>query len=42
MVSDLTQSITLLGNYTRATKDQVDKNVAKGLLAYVLAARASI
>ena len=39
MVSDLTQSITLLGNYTRATKDQVDKNVAKGLLAYVLAAR---
>ena len=39
MISDLTQSITLLGNYTRTTKDQVDKFVAKGLLAYVLAAR---
>lgn len=39
MVSDLTQAITLLDGFTRTTKDQVDKNVAKGLLAYVLAAR---
>jgi hypothetical protein len=39
MVSDLTQAITYLEGYTRTTKDQVDKNVAKGLLAYVLAAR---
>jgi len=39
MVADLTQSITYLEGFTRTTKDQVDKNVAKGLLAYVLAAR---
>lgn len=39
MISDLTQSITYLADFTRATKDQVDKNVAKGLLSYVLAAR---
>lgn len=39
MVKDLTESISLLNGYTRATKDQVDQNVAKGLLAYVLAAR---
>lgn len=39
MVSDLTASISLLDGFTRTTKDQVDKNVAKGLLAYVLAAR---
>ena len=39
MVSDLTQAITYLDGFTRTTKDQVDKNVAKGLLAYVLAAR---
>lgn len=39
MIADLNQSITLLANFTRTTKDQVDKNVAKGLLAYVLAAR---
>jgi len=39
MISDLTQSITFLGSFTRTTKDQVDKFVAKGLLAYVLAAR---
>lgn len=41
MVSDLTQAITYLTGYTRATKDQVDINVAKGLLAYVLSARGS-
>jgi hypothetical protein len=39
MVSDLTSAITLLNDFTRTSKDQVDKNVAKGLLAYVLAAR---
>ncbi|MBS1639449.1 MAG: RagB/SusD family nutrient uptake outer membrane protein [Bacteroidetes bacterium] len=39
MVSDLNTAITLLTGYTRATKDQVDINVAKGFLAYVLAAR---
>ncbi|RYY01018.1 MAG: RagB/SusD family nutrient uptake outer membrane protein [Gammaproteobacteria bacterium] len=39
MVKDLTDAISLLDNFTRSTKDQADKNVAKGLLAYVLAAR---
>jgi hypothetical protein len=39
MVSDLNSAITLLSGYTRSTKDQIDQNVAKGLLAYVLAAR---
>ncbi len=41
MVSDLTTSITYLTGFTRASKDQVDINVAKGLLCYVLAARGS-
>ena len=41
MVKDLTDAITLMDGFTRATKDQVDKNVAKGLLSYVLAARGS-
>jgi hypothetical protein len=39
MIKDLTESIVLLEGFTRTSKDQVDKNVAKGLLAYVLAAR---
>lgn len=39
MVADLTDAITLLEGFTRSSKDQVDKNVAKGLLAYVLSAR---
>lgn len=39
MIADLTQSITLLDGFTRTSKDQIDKNVAKGLLAYALAAR---
>ncbi len=39
MVSDLTTAVTLLNGFTRASKDQIDQNVAKGLLAYVLAAR---
>ena len=39
MVKDLTDAIALLNGFTRGTKDQVNQNVAKGLLAYVLAAR---
>ncbi len=39
MVKDLTDAISLLAGFTRASKDQVDVNVAKGLLAYVLSAR---
>lgn len=39
MISDLTSAITLLDAFTRTSKDQIDKNIAKGLLAYVLAAR---
>lgn len=39
MVKDLTEAITLLEGFNRTTKDKVDKNVAKGLLVYVLAAR---
>lgn len=39
IVSDLEQAITYLDNFQRASKDQVDKYVAEGLLAYALAAR---
>lgn len=39
MISDLTTAISYMDTYTRTSKDQVDKNVAKGLLSYVLAAR---
>jgi hypothetical protein len=39
MISDLTQAVSFLGNYRRSTKDQVDVNVARGLLSYVLASR---
>jgi hypothetical protein len=39
MVKDLTDAISLLSAFTRVSKDQADRNVAKGLLAYVLAAR---
>jgi hypothetical protein len=39
VVSDLRQAITLLQGFARGSKDQVDQNVAKGLLAYVLSAR---
>ena len=39
MISDLTEAISLLTGITRTSKDQIDVNVAKGLLAYVLAAR---
>jgi hypothetical protein len=38
IISDLTQSISLLDGYTRTYKHQIDKNVAKGLLAYTYAA----
>ncbi len=39
MVSDLNDALGFLDGYTRNTKDQIDESVAKGLLAYVLAAR---
>ena len=35
MISDLTDSMTLLANYTRAQKFELNKDVAKSLLAYV-------
>lgn len=38
IVSDLTQSIDLLSDFSRSYKHQIDKNVAKGLLAYTYAA----
>lgn len=41
MVKDLTEAISLLENFQRTSKDQLDKNVAKGLLVYVLGARGS-
>lgn len=39
MIKDLNDAITLLTGFTRTSKDQVDVNVAKGLMAYVLSAR---
>ncbi|HMR84618.1 MAG TPA: RagB/SusD family nutrient uptake outer membrane protein, partial [Niabella sp.] len=39
IIDDLTEAISYLETFERATKDQVDKWVAKGLLAYVLSAR---
>lgn len=39
MIKDLNEAISLMSAFTRISKDQADKNVAKGLLAYVLAAR---
>lgn len=39
MISDLNDAITYLDGFKRTSKNQIDKNVAKGLLAYVLAAR---
>jgi len=38
IISDLTESASLLDGYVRPSKDRVDKNVAKGLLAYTYAA----
>jgi len=39
MIKDLRDALTLLTGFTRTSKDQVDINVARGLLAYVLSAR---
>ncbi|KYP13833.1 RagB/SusD family nutrient uptake outer membrane protein [Flavihumibacter sp. CACIAM 22H1] len=39
IVDDLNKAIEYLDDFERATKDQVNKDVAKGLLAYALAAR---
>lgn len=38
IISDLTQSVSLLDGYNRNLKQQIDKNVATGLLAYTYAA----
>ncbi|TDP58376.1 RagB/SusD family nutrient uptake outer membrane protein [Flavobacterium dankookense] len=38
IIEDLNQSIEYLSDYTRPLKNQIDKNVAKGLLAYTYAA----
>ncbi|WP_338409106.1 RagB/SusD family nutrient uptake outer membrane protein [uncultured Flavobacterium sp.] len=38
IVSDLTESLSLLNDFTRLYKHQIDANVAKGLLAYTYAA----
>lgn len=37
MISDLTESIDLLANFSRTEKYEMNKDVAKGLLAYVYA-----
>jgi hypothetical protein len=39
IISDLTQATEYLADFSRSTKDQIDSRVAKGLLAYALAAR---
>ena len=39
IIKDLTESTTLLSDFTRDNKGQIDADVAKGLLAYVYAAR---
>lgn len=39
MIADLRSAITLLTGFNRTGKQQIDANVAKGLLAYVLSAR---
>lgn len=38
IINDLNQAITLLDDYTRDAKHKIDKNVAKGLLAYTYGA----
>lgn len=38
IISDLTEAIDLLSDFSRNGKNQIDKNVAKGLLAYTYAA----
>lgn len=39
IVSDLEQAVTYLDDFQRTSKDQINKYVAEGLLAYALAAR---
>ncbi len=39
IIKDLKEAIVLLEDFNRTTKDQVNKYVAKGLLAYALSAR---
>lgn len=39
MENDLTQAITLLDGFNRSAKNEVNQDVAKGLLAYVLGAK---
>lgn len=39
MIKDLTEAITYLDSFNRTSKGQINKYVAKGLLAYVYAAR---
>lgn len=41
IISDLTQAIDYLSDFNRASKDQINGWVAKGLLAYAYAARGS-
>ncbi|GAB2529311.1 RagB/SusD family nutrient uptake outer membrane protein [Rufibacter soli] len=41
IISDLTQAIPLLQNFNRTAKNEINKDVAKGLLAYAYAARGS-
>lgn len=41
IVADLTDAIELLDDFNRTAKNQVDKSVAEGLLAYALAYRGS-
>lgn len=39
MEDDLTQAITLLDGFSRSAKNQVNQDIAKGMLAYVLGAK---
>jgi len=39
IVKDLTEAIDYLDDFNRRSKDQIDQSVAKGILAYALAAR---
>lgn len=39
IISDLTEAITLLEGFSRTAKNEINQSVAKGLLAYALAAR---
>lgn len=39
VMSDLTDAVKLLGDFKRSKKNQINQNVAKGMLAYVYGAR---